>query len=293
MAILNKNDIYSAVFTTYNDRWEPDTGKFRSLLKFEMDHGVEGFYCCGSTGEGLLLDTAERKKIAEAAAEETSGRFPFIVHTGALSTRTAIELSSHAKSCGAAAVSLIPPVYYQYTPDEIEQYYRDVTEAVDIGVIVYNIPHLTGISFSKKNAFLNDDRILGMKHTSMNLYDLERLRQAFPGKILFNGFDEVFLYGLAAGADSAIGTFVNTCPKLFKAIQTEFFKNNISRARELQTVLNDFIEAVVPHGVIPAAKYSLTLQGIDTGSARKPFTPLNEEAKRQIEAALEKIRPWL
>ena len=293
MMALNKNGIYSALFSPLGSHGELDKEKLKALVRFEIDHGVDGFYCCGSSGEALLLETEERKAVTEIVAGEVQDRVPFVVHTGTLSTRTAIELSYHAKKCGAAAVSLIPPIYYQYSPDEIEQYYKDVIATVDIGVIVYNIPHLTGISFSKKNAFLNDPRIIGIKHTSMNLYDMERLKQAFPDKIMFNGFDETWFYALAAGADAAIGTMINIFPRLFKQIREEFRNGNITKAQILQKELNDFVEAILSVGLFPGAKYSMALQGIDLGSCRKPFTPLNEEAKKQVERALKKIETWL
>ena len=293
MVTINRNGIYSALFSPLNSRGELDRDKLKDLVRFEIDHGVEGFYCCGSSGEALLLETEERKAVTEVVAGELQDRFPFIIHTGALSTRTAIELSAHAKKCGAAAVSLIPPIYYHYSIDEVEQYYKDVLEAVDIGIIVYNIPHLTGISFSKKNVFLNDKRIIGIKHTSMNLYDMERIKQAFPDKIMFSGFDEIFLYSLTAGADAAIGTAINICPKLFKAIREEFNKGNISKAQVFQAELNSFVEVVVEAGLFPASKYCLTLMGVDIGSCRKPFAPLTEKGKKQVEEALETIEHWL
>ena len=293
MPTLNKNGIYSALFSPLDNRGELDKEKLRALIRFEMDRGVEGFYCCGSSGEGLLLETSERKILAEIVAEEAGDRIPFVIHTGALSTRTAIELSSHAKECGAMAVSLIPPIYYDYSLNEIEQYYMDVVNSVGIGVIVYNIPHLTGISFSKKNTFLNDKRIIGIKHTSMNLYDMERIKQTFPEKIIFNGFDEVFFYSLTAGADAAIGTTVNIFPKLFMTIRDEFHKGNIAKAQNLQHELNDFIESIASVGVFPGAKYSMALQGIDLGLCRKPFAPLSEEGKKQVEKAMKKLGAWL
>ena len=293
MIALKRDGIYSALLSPLDSRGELNKEKLKALVRFEMDHGAEGFYCCGSSGEGLLLETEERKTLAEIVAGEVRDRLPFIIHTGALSTRTAIELSSHAKECGATAVSLIPPIYYHYSLDEIEQYYKDVLDAVDIGVIVYNIPQFTGISFSKKNVFLNDKRIIGIKHTSMNLYDMERIKQAFPDKIIFNGFDEIFLSSLIAGTDAAIGLSVNIFPRLFIAIREEYRKGNISGARNLQRSINDFIEAIINAGVFQAAKYCLTLQGIDVGPCRKPFAPLTKEGKKQVEEALKKVEAWL
>jgi N-acetylneuraminate lyase len=169
----------------------------------------------------------------------------------------------------------------------------DVVNSVDIGVIVYNIPRFTGISFSKKNGFLQNPRIIGIKHTSMNLYDMERIRQAFPGKIIFNGHDEIWLYGLATGADAVIGTAVNIFPKLFKEIRKEFRQGNIPKAQELQHYINEFVEAIIEAGVFPGAKHCMSLLGIDLGPCRKPFAPLGDEGKRKMKEALEKVKPWL
>jgi len=293
LAALNQNGVYSALFSPLGRQGELDKEKLKTLIHHEIASGAEGFYCCGSSGEGLLLETEERKAVAEIVAGEVQDRLPFIVHTGALSTRAAIDLSVHAKKCGASAVSLIPPIYYNYSVNEIEQYYTDILNTVDIGVIVYNIPQFTSISFSKKNVFLNDKRIIGIKHTSMNLYDLERIKQAFPDKIIFNGFDEIFLSGLSAGADAAIGLTINIFPKLFIAIREEFHKGNISGAKGLQLLINDFIEVILGAGVFPAAKYCMTLQGIDIGPCRKPFAPLSEENKKQVKEALEKVKAWI
>ena len=293
MVALNRNGIYAALFSPLDSRGELDREKLKALVRFEMEHGVEGFYCCGSSGEGLLLEIEERKAVTEIVAAEACNKVPFIIHTGTLNTRSSIELSSHAKASGAAAVSLIPPIYYHYSLDEIEQHYKDVVNAVDIGVIVYNVPHLTGISFSKKNAFLGDPQIIGIKHTSMNLFDMERIKKAFPEKIVFNGFDEIWLYGLAAGADASIGTMINIVPKLFKQIRDGFRSGDIAKAQGLQHELNDFIEVIADVGVFPGAKYSMALQGLDPGSCRKPFAPLNDENKKRVEKAMKKIEPWL
>jgi N-acetylneuraminate lyase len=293
MVTLNQNGIYAALFTPFNNRGEMDIEKLRTLVCFELDRGVEGFYCCGSAGEGLLQDAEERKKVIETVAAEVGDKVPFVVHTGALSTRIAIDLSLHARQCGAAAISLIPPIYYHYSAEEIAQYYMDVVNAVDLGVIIYNIPQFTGISFSKKDVFLKDPKIIGIKHTSVNLYDLERIREAFPDKIIFNGLDEIWLYSLSAGANAAIGTMINVCPKLFKQIREEFRKGEIPKAQGLQHILNGFIETITTVGIFPAAKHCMALQSIDVGSCRKPFIPLSEDNKKQVERALKKIKNWL
>jgi len=290
---VKTDGIYSALFSPVTKTDELDIQALKNLIRYEIDHGIEGLYCCGSSGEALLLSKEERMKVVEVVAEETAGKIPFIVHTGALGTREAISLSQHAEKMGASAVSLIPPIYYNYKQSEISQYYKDVVHSIDLGVIVYNIPQFTGISFSKDNDLLKEDRIVGIKHTSMNLYELERMHQVFSDKTIFNGFDEIWLYSMAAGAKATIGTTVNICPPIFKGIQKAFLEGQLAEAARLQSKLNQFIEILVKINVFPAAKYCMTLLGIDIGPCRKPFDLLTHDQKGAIKGALDLISDYL
>lgn len=287
--------IFAALLTPVDTEGKLDVSLLVKLVKHELDKGVEGFYCCGSSGEGLLFEKEERKKIVETVTSEVSNQVPVIVHTGALSTVMSVELSLHAQSCGAKAVSLIPPIYYSYTQEEVEHHYMSVVEALEIGVIVYNIPQFTGINFSKRmnSKLLDDSRIVGIKHTSMNLYELERIHEAFPEKTLYNGFDEMYLYSLSAGAQATIGTTVNICPKIFKEIRENFKKNEIEKARETQSTLNTFIEVMVENGIFPSTKYAMELLGVPCGSCRLPFIPLGNQQKKNVEHALTILKRWL
>lgn len=288
-----KAEIFSALITPMHESGKLNLPALKALIHHEVAHGVEGFYCCGSSGEGLLLDTSERMAIVDTLAQEVGGSMPFIVHTGSLSTNEAITLSQHAQHSGAQAVSLIPPIYYHYSEEEVQHYYEDVANAVDLGVIVYNIPQFTGISFSKKNSLMHNPKIVGIKHTSINLYELERLSQAFPEKTLYNGFDEIWLYSMAAGATATIGTTVNVCPKLYSAIRKAFLAGDMPKAQELQHTVNDFIEALVGQGIFSATKYCMELQGLEIGPCKKPFDLLTVEKKLIVKNAFKKIEPYL
>lgn len=289
---IKKDGIYAALFSPFDEKGNLDETAFRNLVRHELRQGAEGFYCCGSSGEGLLLDETERKRLTSILAEEAGGKVPYIIHTGSLSTKEAISLSRHAEKEGAAAVSMIPPIYYHYREDEVIGYYEDVVSSVGIGVIVYNIPQFTGISFSKDSHLLEDPRIVGIKHTSMNLYDLERISQAFPQKVIFNGFDEIWLYSQVAGATATIGTTVNICPKLYAAVRDEFKAGHMAQARSLQHKVNDFVESLVKVGIFPAAKYCMELLGVGIGTCRKPFLPITDSQKVQVKDALEKVEEY-
>ena len=169
--------IFSALIIPMNEDESINEKALADLVCRELEDGVEGFYVCGSSGEGLLLSLEERKRVLEIVKKEAGDKVPVIAHVRTIRTQDAIELAKHAQQSGACAVSMIPPYYYHFSMDEITAYYQDILTAVPgLPGIIYNIPQFTGIEFSKQNAgaLLSDPRIIGIKHTSQNLHSLER-----------------------------------------------------------------------------------------------------------------------
>lgn len=282
--------IFSALELPMHPDETVDTAALKQVLEYELEIGVEGFYCMGSSGEALLLSLEERKAALEQILAVVDSRVPVIAHVGTVRTQDAIDLARHAAEAGADAISMIPPYYYKFTMDEIIRYYEDVLAAVDnIGVIVYNIPQFTGIEFNKDNAgrLLGNPRVIGVKHTSTNLYSLERMKSAYPDKVFFNGFDEQFLGALAMGADATIGTTVNVFAPLFVALRERFQAGNFSGAQQLQHQINTYVEEMCRVGIFSAVKYILTKRGVPCGACRRPFHPLTESERLRLDQMLE------
>lgn len=256
----------------------------------QIADGVEGFYCCGSSGEGLLLSVEERKQIVETVVDQAAGRVPVIAHIGTIRTADVIELARHAKAVGCVAVSMIPPYYYKFSQAEIAGYYEDVIAAVpDIPVILYNIPQFTGIEFSKANAsrLLGNENIIGIKHTSNNLYSMERMASAYPEKLLINGFDEQYLGALSMGARATVSTTANLFAPLFAAIRRAYQAGDMKNALRYQQALNLRVETLCSVGIFAGTKYACTLRGIDCGACRRPFDSLTETQKATVRQLME------
>lgn len=280
------NRIWSAMIVPMDDHEAISFETLDRLVEAQIADGVEGFYCCGSSGEGLLLTLEERKQVLERVLKQVNGRVPVISHVGTIRTADAADLAQHAMSAGALAVSMIPPYYYKFSTDEIQGYYEDVMTAVpEAPVIIYNIPQFTGVEFNKGNAWrlLSNDHIVGIKHTSQNLYSLERMHEAFPSKILINGFDEQFLGALSMGATATIGTTVNLFAPLFLKLRDAFLAGDQEGALRLQHAINMRVEETVRIGIFNAMKYGWTLRGIDCGFCRSPFRPLSLPAQKAME----------
>jgi hypothetical protein len=144
--------VIPALVTPFNEDESLSEEKVRHLVDYLIDVGVNGFYLTGSTGEGFLMDTWERQKVVEIAIDQVKDRLPVIVHVGAISTKTTVELARHAYECGASAISSVPPFYYRFSFDEIYDYYKDISDAVPLPLIIYNIAATTGTDSPVKAA---------------------------------------------------------------------------------------------------------------------------------------------
>ncbi len=277
--------LWSALLTPMRADESVNYEALERIVELQIQDGAEGFYCCGSSGEALLLTLDERKQVLEHVLKAADGRVPVISHVGTIRTADAVDLARHAISSGALAVSMIPPYYYKFSMDEIMGYYEDVISALpNAPVIVYNIPQFTGVEFSKDNAgrLLANENIVGIKHTSTNLYSLERIGQAFPGKALINGFDEQFLGALSMGSCATIGTTVNLFAPLFHKVRDAYNAGDMGLALRWQHAINLRVEATVKVGIFNAMKYGWTLRGVDCGFCRAPFRPLDPAARKAM-----------
>ncbi|WP_165216354.1 dihydrodipicolinate synthase family protein [Schaalia sp. ZJ1691] len=294
--IPNLSGLFAAIATPMNADESLDLDRLGALVDQYIADGVEGIYCCGSSGEGLLLSEDERVDMTRVVVDAAAGRVPVVAHVGALSTGEAIRLAHRSENCGVDALSMIPAVYYTYSREVIRDHYRAVMDATEIPMLIYNIPQFTGTEFTLENAreLLDDPRIVGVKHTAHNMYSLERMVSSFPEKTFINGFDEVFLSAMAVGAQGSIGTTIGLQLPLFMAVRSLWNAGDVQAARRVQSQINEVIETLVAIDVFPAAKYLSGVRSIgNLGDCRRPFKPLSEEDRCRLDHLSERIDGWI
>ncbi|MBE6812377.1 MAG: N-acetylneuraminate lyase [Ruminococcaceae bacterium] len=276
--------VFPALLTPYDKNGFVNCETIEALVEHNLKKGVTGFYVGGSTSEAFLLSMDERKTILETAVKAAAGKATIIAHVGCVSTEHTAELARHAAKVGADAVSAVPPFYYGFSFNEIKNHYMTLADESGLPVIIYNFVANGGSKLSQENfeVFLKDPRFLGVKHTSADMFLLERLKGMRDDVVVFNGFDEMFISGLAAGADGGIGSTYNFMAEKFVKIETLFRANKIDEAREEQKKANNIIAALIQVGVIPGCKAILRSQGFDMGEARRPFSPLTAEQNEML-----------
>lgn len=284
--------IFPALLTPFDKNDNVNIEVLKRITRYNLDKGVTGFYVGGSTAEAFLLSTEERLQVMQAVAEEAKGETTLIAHIGCISTKQAIELAKAAKEMGYDAISSVAPFYYKFSFPEIKKYYYDIVDAVDLPMFIYNFPAFSGVNLTVDNIaeFLTDDRFLGVKHTSSDYFALEQFKAAFPDKIVYNGYDETFLAGLAMGADGAIGSTFNLMAEKFIKIRALFAENKVQEAQTVQKEANAIIRALCKVGVMQGEKAVMDALGFEMGDARAPFAPLTQEQKKEL---LDTVMPLL
>ncbi|PWC19041.1 dihydrodipicolinate synthase family protein [Brenneria corticis] len=287
--------IISAIVTPMHADESVNEEALALLVEKQLSRGIEGFYCCGSSGEGPLLNLDERKRILATIVGRVRGKVPVIAHVGTIRTADAVELAKNAEQDGANAVSLVPPYYYKFSKQEIIAYYRRVMSAISIPIIIYNIPQFTGVELDPEmaQALLSEEQVLGVKHTSHNLYSLERMTDKYPDKVFFNGFDEIFLSSLVAGATATVGTTVNIQPELFIALRRYYHQGDMEKARQLQQQINRIIEQMIARGVFQSAKYMAGIGLTDLGPIREPFAVLSAIQKQELDVLYRTVQEYI
>lgn len=288
MTDLNKfRGVFCALNAIYDKDDNIDRDKMKQLVKVYKSLGVRGVYACGSTGEGFLLSTEERKQVAAAVKEAAGDDFTVIVHVGCASTKESIELAKHAQSIGADAVSAVPSVYYHLPAESVKLHWESIINATDVPFIIYNIPQLTGFDLSPAmlGEFAKNEKIIGVKNSAEPVYLMERYRKtAGDDFIIFNGSDEQFVGGRIMGADAGIGGTYGCMPELFVALDNLVNENRIEEAKVLQYKINDCIfDLLACKSLYGAAKQVISLRfGIDCGQPRSPFLPVSREDAKPI-----------
>lgn len=253
-----------------------DRAGVSALVDFLVTRGVHGLFPGGTTGEGVLLTTAERMELAEAVVSAAAGRVPVIVHTGALTTDEARRLTAHAQASGAAAAALLPPFYYRYDDDGLFRYFATVAQSVpDFPLFLYNFPGVTGNVISAELVARLVEacpNIVGMKDSSGALSTLMACAPLHAGQFIKTlGSDGLILGGVAMGVDGCVSGNANVVPELVVALYHAAAAGQLAEARVLQAKL-DQVRALLGDGAkLALFKGVLACRGIEVGPVRAPL----------------------
>jgi 2-dehydro-3-deoxy-D-pentonate aldolase len=285
-----------AMVTPFDERGELDLAATEAVIERFLQAGVSGISPLGSTGEASHLTADERRRFAEEVTRMVAGRVPVVVGVGFSGTRETVELASHAQEAGADAVLVVSPFYWKVGEEGLFRHFATVAEAVDIPVVVYNLPMLTGIDLSPAligrlageypNVVGLKDTVTEYLHTVAVLREIKPTRPDFS---VLSGWEDLILPSLLAGADGSICAFANVAPELFVNLVEAAKSGDLTRAAELhRQVLTLVTLGAYSDPAMGAIKLAMRKLGVPISpTVRGPALPATDE--EGVEAVLEEV----
>lgn len=286
MSTKHLEGLIAAPFTPMHKDGSLNVSIIPAYYEMLKTNGVTGAFICGSTGEGVSMTNAEKKKVAEAWAAATKDDTDFKVMTflGGTSIADCKELALHAQQIGLYAISFTSPFYFK--PADVETLAKACSEVAsvvpDMPFYYYHIPVLTGVSFPMYDLLQAIDskisNFAGIKYTHEDFMDFLSCMNFKNGKYdMLWGRDENMLSALALGTKGAVGSTFNYAPSLYYNLITAFNNGDLQKANALQQKSIDMIRLLGKYGGIATGKAYMKLIGIDCGEFRLPVKNMSAE----------------
>lgn len=279
----------TALVTPFTRSGEVDEAALRRLVDWQIDEGVHFLVPCGSTGEAATLTTAEQRRVVEITVEVAEGRVPIVAGAGSNDTARAIALSKEMRAAGATHLLHVSPAYNKPPQRGIIAHFRAIADAVDLPIVVYNVPGRTASNIEAKTTLTlaEHPHIVAVKEASGNLAQVtDILRNRPPTFSVLSGDDAMTLPIMAAGGEGVISVVSNATPKLMSRLVDLCASGDFASARSLAMRLTPwFTAAFIDANPIPV-KAALAMMGKIENSLRLPLVPLMDTHEAAVRAAL-------
>ena len=278
-----------AIVTPMLEDGSLDIGRFKSLIDWHIAEGTQGIVVVGTTGESPTVNFDEHKELIHIAVEHAAGRVPVIAGTGANSTAEAIELSESAKRSGAQFSLSVVPYYNKPTQEGMYRHFRAIAEAVDLPMILYNVPGRTVADLHNDTVLrlAQVPNIVGIKDATANLERGSNLLLRAPaGFAVYSGEDATGLALMLMGGHGVISVTANVAPRLMRAMCDAALSGEVARAREANNRLLGLHTKLFVEGNPIPVKWALTQMGLIEAGIRLPLVPLSANFHEVVKEAM-------
>ena len=266
-----------------------DEKKLAEFVEWHIAEGTDGLVPTGTTGESPTLTHEEHKRVVEITVEVANGRVPVIAGTGSNATAEALDFTRHAKQAGADQVLIVTPYYNKPTQEGMYLHFSTIADAVDIPIIIYNIPPRSVIDMTPETMgrLARHKNIIGVKDATANLVRPYHTRRACgPDFVQYSGEDHTALAFLAAGGHGCISVTGNIAPRLISTMHKLWQDGKIAEAMAIQERLTPLLDALFSETSPGPVKYAASLLGISDEKIRLPLAPPGEATRARVRDAM-------
>jgi 4-hydroxy-tetrahydrodipicolinate synthase len=279
----------TALVTPFTREGAVDEAALIALVEWQIAEGVHFLVPCGSTGEAATMTHQEQKRVVEIVVEVTAGKVPVVAGAGANDTKRAIEQSRMMQAAGATHLLHVSPMYNKPPQRGIIAHFRAIADAVDLPIVVYNVPGRTSSNIEAKTTLQLAEipNIVAIKEASGNLSQIEHiLRDRPPGFGVLSGDDSITLPIMVMGGDGVISVISNATPRAMAKLVEACAAGDYATARAMHELLSPWMAAAfVESNPIPV-KAALSMQRRIQSVLRLPLVPLADQHTQAVRHAL-------
>ena len=279
----------TALVTPFGRDGSIDERALRALVKWQLAEGIDFLVPCGSTGEAATMSPDEQCRVISIVAEEAAGRVPVVAGAASNDTQRAIALSRAARAAGATHLLHTSPMYNKPPQRGIIAHYRAIADAVDLPIVVYNVPGRTGSNVEAKTtlALAATPNIVAVKEASGNLAQIVDILRDRPSSFsVLSGDDEMTLPVMAAGGEGVVSVVSNAAPRLMTELCACMRAGDLVGARERHFRLLPWMRAAFVESNPLPVKAALAMMGKIHNVLRLPLVPMSEANEGAVRAAL-------
>ena len=260
----------------------------KRLLDFQLGNGTDALVICGTTGEPATMTLEEKHSVMKYAVDYVAGRKPVILGTGGNNTSSVIAESKYAQSLGADALLIVTPYYNKCSQDGLVKHFFAVADAVDLPIIIYNVPSRTGVNITPATLarLAEHPNIQAIKEASGNISQIAEMARLVKGKMdLYSGNDDQIVPILSLGGKGVISVLANVAPQAAHDICASYLAGDVKTACDLQLHYNPLNSALFSDVNPIPVKTALNLMGFEAGPLRLPLSDMSvqgEEALRKV-----------
>lgn len=266
-----------------------DLDGMRRLVDFHVQEGTDAICVVGTTGESPTVDVDEHHELIRLVVKQAAGRIPVIAGAGANSTAEAIELTQFAKEAGADAALSVVPYYNKPTQEGLYRHFRAIAEAVDIPIILYNVPGRTVADMSNETTLrlAQIPNIVGIKDATGNIDRVgDLIARAPQGFSVYSGDDASACAAILMGGQGDISVVANVAPRLMHELCAAALGGDLPKARQLNSRLLGLHHQLFCEANPIPVKWACQQLGLIKEGIRLPLTPLSPEYHERVRAAM-------
>jgi len=282
-----------ALVTPFHEDESVNYEALEELLEMQIAGHTDAIIVCGTTGEPSTMTEEERTSVIKFTVEKVNKRVPVIAGTGGNNTREAVTMSKTAESLGVDGLLVVTPYYNKATQEGLFLHYKAIADAVNIPIIMYNVPSRTGLNLLPETAVRiarECKNVVGIKEASGNIDQITNLAKLGRGVLdIYSGNDDEVVPIMSVGGIGVISVLSNIAPQETHDMVMEYLEGDRTKALDIQLKYLDVIHALFCEVNPIPVKAALNMMGKKAGVMRLPLTEMSEKNKAVLKAAMEEV----